>query len=56
MKAAPSSCLAKIGLIFWIALALLVGGIVLLAGGAAMIYLSVRRRGVVSAPAVSAAG
>jgi hypothetical protein len=48
---------AKIGLIFWIALALVVGGIVLLAGGAAMIYLSMRRRvGPAAAPVVSPTG
>jgi hypothetical protein len=47
---------AKIGLIFWIAVALVVGGIVLLASGAAMIYFSLRRPVFVTAPVVSPTG
>jgi len=35
---------AKVGFIFWLGLGLVIAGAILLAGGAAMIYFSVRRR------------
>jgi len=44
---------AKVRFLFWAALALVVAGLVFLAGGGALIYVSLRRRGAVTAPAVA---
>jgi len=44
---------AKIRFVFWAGLALLLIGLLLLAGGGALLYVSLRRRGAVTAPVIS---
>ncbi|MGH3114603.1 MAG: DUF4389 domain-containing protein, partial [Gaiellaceae bacterium] len=46
---------AKIGFVFWVGLGFVIGGAILLAGGAALLYLGLRRRATAAAPAVASA-